>query len=46
MPESLRKGLLQMVAFLFENRGDAAPERALHDSGAAALWQAYRILEF
>ena len=46
VPEALRQGLLQMVAFLFENRGDAAPERALHDSGAAALWQAYRILEF
>ncbi len=46
VPEALRQGLLQMIAFLFENRGDGAPERALHDSGAAALWQPYRVLEF
>ena len=45
LPESLRQGILQMIAHLFENRGEAAPETALHASGAAALWRPYRILE-
>ena len=34
-----------MLANLFENRGEGAPETALHDSGAAALWQPFRVLE-
>ena len=34
-----------MIAHLFENRGEAAPETALHASGAAALWWPYRVLE-
>ncbi len=45
VPEALRQGLLQMVAFLFENRGDAPPEQAVQESGAAALWQPFRVLE-
>ncbi len=45
LPESLRQGILQMIAHLFENRGEAAPETALHASGAAALWRPYRVLE-
>ena len=45
VPEALRQGLLQMLASLFENRGEGAPETALHDSGAAALWQPFRVLE-
>ncbi len=45
LPESLRQGILQTIAHLFENRGEAAPETALHASGAAALWRPYRVLE-
>ena len=44
LPESLRQGILQTIAHLFENRGEAAPETALHASGAAALWRPYRVL--
>ena len=45
VPEALRQGLLQMVVFSFENRGDTPPETAARDSGAAALWQPFRVLE-
>jgi hypothetical protein len=45
IPESLRQGILQMIAHLFENRGEAAPETALHACGAAALWRPFRVLE-
>ncbi len=45
IPEALRQGILQTIAHLYENRGEAAPETALHDSGAAALWRPFRVLE-
>ena len=45
VPQPLRQGILQMTATLFEHRGDAAPEAALHRTGAAALWQPFRLLE-
>jgi hypothetical protein len=45
LPEALRQGILQTIAHLFENRGEAAAETALHASGAAALWRPYRVLE-
>lgn len=43
VPEALRQGLLQTIAHLFENRGEAAPEAALHAAGAAALWRPFRV---
>ena len=43
--QGLRDAILQEVAFLYENRGDCAPEKALHASGAAALLGPYRILK-
>ncbi len=45
VPEALRQGMAQFLAFLFENRGDAPLERAAHESGAAALWQPFRVME-
>ncbi len=45
VPQALRQGILHMAATLFEQRGDAAPDGALHGSGAAALWQPYRLVE-
>lgn len=43
VPAAIRQGILQMVAHLFENRGDAVTD-ALRASGAAALLQPYRIM--
>lgn len=43
VPAPLRQGMKQMVAHLYTARGDA-PEAALHTSGAAALFQPYRLM--
>jgi uncharacterized phiE125 gp8 family phage protein len=39
VPARLRQGIVQLAAYLFENRGDNAAEAALSASGAAALWR-------
>lgn len=41
VPSALRQGMLQMIAHLYRQRGDA-PETALHTSGAAALFQPFQ----
>lgn len=43
VPQPLRQGIVQLAAFLFENRGDAVSEAAILDSGAAGLWQPYTV---
>lgn len=43
IPSALRQGMLQMIAHLYHQRGDA-PETALHTSGAATLFQPYRLV--
>lgn len=43
VPEPLRQGLRQLVAWLYENRGDAM-EAATAVSGAAELWRPYRLV--
>lgn len=43
VPEALRQGILQLAAFLFENRGDGRSETALARSGAAGLWQPHVV---
>lgn len=43
IPSPLRQGMLQMIAHLYRQRGDA-PETALHASGAAALFQPFRLM--
>lgn len=43
VPEALRQGILQLAAFLFENRGDRAIDAGLGASGAAALWRPYVV---
>ena len=43
IPSALRQGMLQMIAHLYRQRGDA-PETALHASGAAALFQPFRLV--
>lgn len=43
VPEPLRQGILQAAAFLYEHRGDTAPQTALHAAGAAAVWQPFRL---
>ncbi|MFQ5774189.1 MAG: hypothetical protein ACE5GS_06715 [Kiloniellaceae bacterium] len=43
VPEPLRQGVLRLAAYLFENRGDRAVETAVHGSGAAALWQPFKV---
>ena len=45
IPAPLRQGMLQMIAHLYRQRGDA-PETALHTSGAAALFQPFRLVRF
>ncbi len=39
VPARLRQGIVQLAAYLFENRGDNAAEAALSASGAGALWR-------
>jgi len=41
IPAPLRQGMLQMIAHLYRQRGDA-PETALHASGAAALFRPFQ----
>ncbi|MFQ6016771.1 MAG: hypothetical protein ACE5KF_01120 [Kiloniellaceae bacterium] len=42
VPEPLRQGLLRLVAYLHENRGDCT-DQALAEAGAGQLWQRYRV---
>ncbi len=44
VPEGIRSGILVLAAFLFEHRGDCPPDKAPLQSGAAAMWQQYRIM--
>lgn len=43
VPAMLRQGMKQMVAYMYENRGDA-PERALELSGAGILFRPFRMM--
>jgi uncharacterized phiE125 gp8 family phage protein len=43
VPSSLKQGMLRLVAHLYMNRGDAI-ETAVRNSGAAVLFQPYRIM--
>ncbi len=42
VPPALRQGLRQLIAHLYENRGDTSTQ-ALYASGAAALFQPFRV---
>jgi len=44
VPALLRQGMLQVIAHLYEHRGDS-PDQALLASGAAAIFQPYRLME-
>ncbi len=39
VPARLRQGIVQLAAYLFENRGDVSAESAVEHAGAAALWR-------
>lgn len=43
IPVALRQGIKQLVAHLYEHRGDDA-DRALQQSGAAAVFQPFRLM--
>lgn len=43
IPQALRDGMKRLLAQLYERRGDE-PATALAGSGAALLWQPYRVL--
>lgn len=43
VPPALRQGMRQIVAHLYENRGDA-PEAALKAAGAEVLFQPFRLM--
>ena len=43
VPALLRQGMLQLIAHLYECRGDS-PDQALRASGAAAIFQPYRLM--
>jgi uncharacterized phiE125 gp8 family phage protein len=43
VPVLLRQGMLQVIAHLYEHRGDS-PDQALLASGAAAIFQPYRLV--
>ncbi len=40
VPSQLRQGIVQLAAYLFENRGDGLTGSALTASGAESLWRA------
>ena len=42
--QSIRDGILQMTAFLYENRGDCPPDKAATASGAAVMWQPFALM--
>lgn len=42
IPPALRQGLRQLIAHLYENRGDTSTQ-ALYASGAASLFQPFRV---
>lgn len=45
VPQPIRDGILALVAFMYENRGDCPPEsQAIVGSGAAAMWQSSAIM--
>jgi uncharacterized phiE125 gp8 family phage protein len=43
VPALLRQGMKQVIAHLYEHRGDS-PDQALLASGAAVIFQSYRVL--
>ena len=43
VPAALRLGILQFVAYLYENRGDCPAEEAMRKSGAAASFNRYTV---
>ena len=43
VPEAIRLGMLQVIAHLYENRGDET-DQAARETPAVTLWQPYRIL--
>ncbi|MBI3440665.1 MAG: phage head-tail connector protein [Proteobacteria bacterium] len=43
VPALLRQGMRQMIAHLYEHRGDS-PDQALLASGSAAIFQSYRVM--
>ena len=43
VPALLRQGMLQLIAHLYEHRGDS-PDQALRASGAVAIFQPYRLM--
>ena len=44
VPEDIRQGILRMIAYLYENRGECSEDQAMDKSGAAVLWARHRIL--
>ncbi len=44
VPEDLRLGIMMMIAFNYEHRGECTESEALSGSGADARWQFYRML--
>ncbi|MDE2337572.1 MAG: head-tail connector protein [Alphaproteobacteria bacterium] len=42
VPQLLRQGMMQIIAHLYEHRGDS-PDQALLASGAAAIFKPYRL---
>jgi len=44
VPEDLRLGIMQIVAYLYEHRGECTESEAVNGSGASSRWQMYRML--
>lgn len=43
VPQPLREGIKQMAAFMFEHRGECDAQTAVYRSGAATMWDLYKI---
>ena len=46
VPERLRQGIMMLVTYLYENRGECPVEEAVGNSGASAMWTPYRLMRF
>lgn len=46
VPDSLKQGIKMLAAYLYEHRGECDVKQAVHRSGAASLWNAYRVGRF
>lgn len=43
VPEAIQQGIIQLACYMYQRRGDCNSERAVRDSGAAAIFDQYKV---